>query len=222
MRRSSNGDSRGQGIRAFLQNSKPIASRSKVLGFNGKNVSTRVENSLHKKQKTELISEVENFKESLLMKTLLAPVSKEPLAVEKLKQPSVLASDASPNASIISISIIAPGNGSLKPVDLSKKRTRPLEQSDPDIVDSHPRPPQLISSTPVSFQAPSMTTFTDPAYKKFARLVQSKSSLALPESYQKLLKIFNSLETVLSYLKSRDTPPVLHKILKSVEHQAGW
>lgn len=53
------------------------------------------------------------------------------------------------------------------------------------------------------------------------RKLKAKDGLDLPPAYAKLFKIFVGLETVLSYLKSRGTIPILYKIQKSVEQQAS-
>lgn len=79
----------------------------------------------------------------------------------------------------------------------------------------------LIGSKPIEFQS---VTKQEPAYRKYAPLLQtqSKTGLPLPPTFQKLLKLFVGVEVVLNYMKSRNTIAIFHKIQHSVERQAGW
>jgi hypothetical protein len=90
---------------------------------------------------------------------------------------------------------------------LSKRRFEDIESL---------TPPVLVDSSPITFQTPK----EKPAYKRFAHLI-SKTTLELPLELQNLIKIFVALESVLNYLKSRDTIAIFHKIQQSVQNQAG-
>lgn len=68
------------------------------------------------------------------------------------------------------------------------------------------QPPMLIQSNEITF----------PSFKKYAHLIKK-----LPLKYQQLEKTFNSLQTVMSYLKSRDTVAVYLKIKDSIQHSSG-
>ena len=84
------------------------------------------------------------------------------------------------------------------------------------LIDASRPPPMLISNTPIQCKS---VSGQEPAYKRFAPLLQtkSKSSLELPPSHQKLLVLFNALESVLNYQKSRNAVAIFHKIQNAVE-----
>lgn len=78
--------------------------------------------------------------------------------------------------------------------------------------------PQLVSTAAIVLKAPA-----EPAYKRFAHLVNPISPVVkrpLPQHFEKLGALFDSLETVLSFLQSRGETAVYHKIKRSVEQQA--
>ena len=75
----------------------------------------------------------------------------------------------------------------------------------------------LVEAKSIVFQQPKQ-----PAYKRYSSLLtKSKTSLELPLALKNLIKIFVALESVLNYLKSRDTVAIFHKIQTSVQNQAG-
>jgi hypothetical protein len=60
-----------------------------------------------------------------------------------------------------------------------------------------------------------------PAHIKYKHLTRSKTELMLPSDYESLFIIFNALETVVNYLRSKDTACIFHKVQKTVESHAN-
>jgi hypothetical protein len=96
--------------------------------------------------------------------------------------------------------------------DLKLSTKRPYEY-----VDNSLPPPALVSAEPIVFSTPN----EKPAYQRYAHLVRKpRTSLELPQSFQKLIKLFVALESVINYMKSRDSIAIFHKIQASVQNQA--
>jgi hypothetical protein len=96
-------------------------------------------------------------------------------------------------------------------VEHPKKRKSIASEDEVDLL-----PPKLLSSSKNIFK-----TATEPAYVRFKHLTVSKTELPLPKEYENLFVLFNALETIVNYLRSRDTIPIFHKIQKPIENQSG-
>jgi hypothetical protein len=96
--------------------------------------------------------------------------------------------------------------------NLKLSSKRPYDSVDDSLV-----PPTLVSAEPIVFSKP----HERPAYQRYAHLIQKpKTSLELPRALQNLISLFVALESVINYMKSRDTIAVFHKIQSSVQDQA--
>ena len=156
-----------------------------------------------------------------LKSTKKVPIGKEAASFAMTKTAAVASKENDQNDSTAASSI--KNNVELTPSALlalsagKEISTKPLESRKRKAIEEDECIPKLINSQPIVKR-------TVPAYEKYAPLLKqtkSKSGLPLPTKFDKLLLLFTSLETVINYMKSRDTIPILHRIIRSVEHQAS-
>jgi DNA replication factor CDT1 like len=141
-----------------------------------------------------------------------SPLPKVPNAAgrENSEKEAANPSNILQNSTLTSSGLLALSAGKEINSSVLESRKRKATEEDDGI-------PQLINTQPIINK-------TVPAFRKYAPLLKQtalKSGLPLPTKFNKLLTLFTSLETVVNYMKSRDTIPILHKIIKSVEHQAS-
>ncbi|KAJ3367363.1 hypothetical protein HDU91_001477 [Kappamyces sp. JEL0680] len=225
--RTSRKSGMSQDIRSFLATSKPIAHRNSKAAKEGERILLGSKQAqgpgsfsspLMKKQKCQQGSDGEELRQSTIFQVLSQKECTS--SPQEAIQPPALALPAPEASSKENLKGSAP-EADFKAKNASTARKRRMSGESSDSSDQAParEPPKLLTTGPVAFKGVSAGLESEPAFRKFAPLVQikSKSSLELPQSHQKLLRLFIATETVLNYLKSKDSTAILHKILNSFD-----